>query len=51
MKKIKDARLFETMKTFLTEYLPNVRALSPNTGAGIQRCAEPLPSVHKRRRQ
>lgn len=31
MKKIKDARLFETMKTFLTEYLPNVRALSPNT--------------------
>lgn len=31
MKKIKDARLFEAIKTFLTEYLPNVRALSPHT--------------------
>lgn len=31
MKKVKDARLFEAMKTFLTEYLPNIRALSPHT--------------------
>ena len=31
MKKIKDPQLFKSIKTFLTVYLPIIRAKSPNT--------------------
>lgn len=31
MKKIKDPQLFKSIKTFLTVYLPTIRAKSPNT--------------------
>lgn len=36
MRKIKDPHLFKSIKTFLTVYLPNIRAKSPNTIAAYR---------------